>query len=145
MKKVKVVVTGLFVVASLLLTSYRGSKSIQGTWQAQEGDGDLVTLEFTENKVIVDGQEADYKKAGFGIQNGVHYVLIEQAGDDYTIIFPDKKDDKIAMMIEPYSADESLEGAVLYAAWLRRLCQEIFSINWGMRENNLRSLFCLFN
>ena len=66
------------------------------------------------DKVTVNGKEYDYKLKSKENKGDLIYYKIEQNGESYTIIFPDK-DKNIAIMIQPYSQNDDLYGKVLYA------------------------------
>ncbi|WP_342588721.1 glycosyltransferase [Lactococcus protaetiae] len=102
------------VVSLVVLAGCSGSKSIQGTWKAQDGAGKNSTIIFTDKKVTVDGQTYNYTQNAIGTENGIKYYGIKQDGQNYTIIFP-VKNKNIAIMIKPNSTDDSLKGKMLYA------------------------------
>ena len=73
-----------------------------------------VVLKFDKDKVTVDGKEYDYKQKSVEKKGDITYYKIEQNGENYTVIFPDK-DKNIAVMIQPYSSKDDLNGTMLYA------------------------------
>ncbi|MFL0252823.1 hypothetical protein ACJDT4_20655 [Clostridium neuense] len=111
--KITLLVLGL-VLSLLILDGCSGSKSIQGTWKVQDGSGENSTMVFKDKKVTVDGKTFDYTQNAVGTKNGVNYYGIKQDNKNYTIVFPDK-DKNIAIMIEPDSTDNYLQGKMLYA------------------------------
>ncbi|URZ02839.1 glycosyltransferase [Clostridium felsineum] len=111
--KITFFVMGL-VMSLLILTGCSGSKSIQGTWKVQNANGKNSTIVFKDKKVTVDGKTFDYTQNAVGTENGINYYVIQQHNEKYTIIFPDK-DKNIAIMIEPDSTDNYLQGKLLYA------------------------------
>ncbi|KHD37944.1 glycosyltransferase [Clostridium acetobutylicum] len=111
--KITLLVMGL-VMTLFILVGCSGSKSIQGTWKVQDGSGKNSTIVFKDKKVIVDGKTFDYTQNGVGTKNGIKYYQIQQDNKNYTIVFPDK-DKNIAIMIEPDSTDNCLQGKLLYA------------------------------
>ena len=71
-------------------------------------------VKFDNDRVTVNGKEYDYKLKSKENKGDLIYYKIEQNGESYTIIFPDK-DKNIAIMIQPYSQNDDLYGKVLYA------------------------------
>lgn len=114
-KKLSTLILAISLALSLVfLTACSGSKSIQGTWKAQDIAGTNYTIEFTDEEVIVDGESFDYTQNAIGTKNGISYHGIKQDGEDYSIVFPDKDKD-IAIMIQPDSTDDYFKGVMLYA------------------------------
>lgn len=115
MKRIKflAIITGA-TLALILLTACKGTKEIEGVWHAQESSGKNLIIEFLEEEVVVEGKKSAYSQEGFGNRNGVSYVYFKQNGEYYSIIFPDKDHD-LAVLIEPKSTDNYLEGKMLYA------------------------------
>lgn len=111
--KVTLLVIGL-VLSLLILGGCSGSKSIQGTWKVQDGSGKNSTIVFKDKKVIVDGKTFDYTQNAVGTENRIKYCGIKQDNKNYTIVFPEK-DKNIAIMLEPDSTDNYLQGKMLYA------------------------------
>ncbi|GAB2025566.1 glycosyltransferase [Lactovum odontotermitis] len=101
--------------AFVLLTGCSGTKSIQGTWKVQDGSGANSTITFTDKMVTVEGQNFDYTQNEAGTKNGINYYGIKQNNQNYTIIFPEKKDKNVAIMIKPDSIDEPLQGTLIHA------------------------------
>ncbi|MBZ2139876.1 glycosyltransferase, partial [Streptococcus gordonii] len=64
--------------------------------------------------VSVNGQEAEYKQVEVGFKNNVQYIVIEMEGKKYSIIFPDA-DKNIAVLLQPTSEDNYLEGTMILA------------------------------
>jgi len=90
------------------------SRGMFGEWKAQTGAQKNVVLKFDKDKVTVDGKEYDYKQKSVEKKGDITYYKIEQNGENYTVIFPDK-DKNIAVMIQPYSSKDDLNGTMLYA------------------------------
>ena len=88
------------------------SDALQGEWKAQTGAQKNVVLKFDKDKVTVDGKEYDYKQKSVEKKGDITYYKIEQNGENYTVIFPDK-DKNIAVMIQPYSSKDDLNGTML--------------------------------
>lgn len=105
---------GSLFLGLIMLSACSGSKSIQGTWQVQDGAGKNSTLTFKDKKMTLDGKTYDYKQNAVGFQNSVKYYGIQQDGKEYSIIFPDK-DKNVALLLEPDSNDNYLKGSFLYA------------------------------
>lgn len=104
----------VLALSLLILVGCSGSKSIQGTWRVQDGSGKNSTIVFKDKKITVDGKTFDYTQNAIGTKNGINYCGIKQDNKNYTIVFPEK-DKNIAIMIEPDSTDNYLQGKMLYA------------------------------
>ncbi len=114
-KYVKIISHVLLTVFLLSLSACSKSTNlIQGEWKAQTGAMRNEIVKFDNDKVTVNGKEYDYKIKSKENKGDLIYYKIEQNGESYTIIFPDK-DTNIAIMIQPYSQNDDLYGKVLYA------------------------------
>ena len=107
-----------YILLTVFLISFSAcSKStnlIEGEWKAQTGAMKNEIVKFDNDKVTVNGKEYDYKLKSKENKGDLIYYKIEQNGESYTIIFPDK-DKNIAIIIQPYSQNDDLYGKVLYA------------------------------
>ena len=110
------------IISYILLTIFlislsacsKSTNLIEGEWKAQTGAINNEIVKFDNDKVTVNGKEYDYKLKSKENKGDLIYYKIEQNGETYTIIFPDK-DKNIAIMIQPYSQNDDLYGKVLYA------------------------------
>ena len=116
MNKMKKILTYITLPVFLVILTACGNSSdaLQGEWKAQTGAQKNVVLKFDNDKVTVDGKEYDYKQKSVEKKGDITYYKIEQNGENYTVIFPDK-DKNIAVMIQPYSSKDDLNGTMLYA------------------------------
>ena len=116
MNKMKKILTYIALPVFLVILTACGNSSdaLQGEWKAQTGAQENVVLKFDKDKVTVDGKEYDYKQKSVEKKGDITYYKIEQNGENYTVIFPDK-DKNIAVMIRPYSSKDDLNGTMLYA------------------------------
>ena len=116
MNKMKKILTYIALPVFLVILTACGNPSdaLQGEWKAQTGAQENVVLKFDKDKVTVDGKEYDYKQKSVEKKGDITYYKIEQNGENYTVIFPDK-DKNIAVMIQPYSSKDDLNGTMLYA------------------------------
>ena len=116
MNKMKKILTYITLPVFLVILTACGNSSdaLQGEWKAQTGAQKNVVLKFDKDKVTVDGKEYDYKQRSVEKKGDITYYKIEQNGENYTVIFPDK-DKNIAVMIQPYSSKDDLNGTMLYA------------------------------
>ena len=116
MNKMKKILTYITLPVFLVILTACGNSSdaLQGEWKAQTGAQKNVVLKFDKYKVTVDGKEYDYKQKSVEKKGDITYYKIEQNGENYTVIFPDK-DKNIAVMIQPYSSKDDLNGTMLYA------------------------------
>lgn len=116
MNKMKKILTYIALPVFLVILTACGNSSdaLQGEWKAQTGAQKNVVLKFDKDKVTVDGKEYDYKQKSVEKKGDITYYKIEQNGENYTVIFPDK-DKNIAVMIQPYSSKDDLNGTMLYA------------------------------
>ncbi|MEZ7556539.1 glycosyltransferase [Streptococcus sp. 27098_8_134] len=116
MNKMKKILTYIALPVFLVILTACGNSSdaLQGEWKAQTGAQENVVLKFDKDKVTVDGKEYDYKQKSVEKKGDITYYKIEQNGENYTVIFPDK-DKNIAVMIQPYSSKDDLNGTMLYA------------------------------
>jgi len=116
MNKMKKILTYITLPVFLVILTACGNSSdaLQGEWKAQTGAQENVVLKFDKDKVTVDGKEYDYKQKSVEKKGDITYYKIEQNGENYTVIFPDK-DKNIAVMIQPYSSKDDLNGTMLYA------------------------------
>ncbi|WP_063282182.1 hypothetical protein [Lactococcus cremoris] len=112
-KKLLLMVFGLVLMLSIL-TGCKGSKNIQGTWHIRNSDEKDLTINFTDKKVTIEGDEYKYTQNAIGTENGIKYYGIMENGKNYSIIFPEK-DKNIALMIEPDSSDNYLQGTLIFA------------------------------
>lgn len=106
----------LSLVVLLLLVSCKADRPnlLEGNWNAQDSSGSNLIIAFTSDTVTVDGQEYDYREEKSGSVKGIEYVLMEQNGEKYTIIFPDE-DNTLAFLIQPDSEEDLFKGTILYA------------------------------
>ena len=116
MNKMKKILTYITLPVFLVILTACGNSSdaLQGEWKAQTGAQKNVVLKFDKDKVTVDGKEYDYKQKSVEKKGDITYYKIEQNGENYTVIFPDKYK-YIAVMIQPYSSKDDLNGTMLYA------------------------------
>ena len=116
MNKMKKILTYITLPVFLVILTACGNSSdaLQREWKAQTGAQKNVVLKFDKDKVTVDGKEYDYKQKSVEKKGDITYYKIEQNGENYTVIFPDK-DKNIAVMIQPYSSKDDLNGTMLYA------------------------------
>ena len=116
MNKMKKILTYITLPVFLVILTACGNSSdaLQGEWKAQTGAQKNVVPKFDKDKVTVDGKEYDYKQKSVEKKGDITYYKIEQNGENYTVIFPDK-DKNIAVMIQPYSSKDDLNGTMLYA------------------------------
>lgn len=111
----QLIIVGLVLMPMLtFLVGCSGAKEIQGTWYVQNSKGKNLMITFTDKKVSIDGDEYKYTQNAIGTENGAKYYGITQNGKTYSIIFPEK-DENIALMIEPESTDNYLQGTLLFA------------------------------
>lgn len=111
----QLIIVGVVLLSMLtLLAGCSGSKKFQGTWHVQNSKGKNLIITFTDKKVSIDGDEYKYTQNAIGTENGVKYYGITQNGKTYSIIFPEK-DENIALMIEPETTDNCLQGTLLFA------------------------------
>ena len=106
-------------VGCFLLAGCKGSKDIQGTWYAVNSDNLEMTITFDEKTVTFssEGQDdwtLDYVQTGTGFENQLGYKILEWDEQNWTFIFPDKKDLENAFIMKPYSDDEKLNGDVYW-------------------------------
>ena len=115
MNKMKKILTYIALPVFLVILTACGNSSdaLQGEWKAQTGAQENVVLKFDKDKVTVDGKEYDYKQKSVEKKGDITYYKIEQNGENYTVIFPDK-DKNIAVMIQTYSTKDDLNGTMLY-------------------------------
>lgn len=81
----------LVSISVLLLTSCKVTEKIQGKWYVEDGSGATSEIRFSEDKVTVDGMEYSLKQTAVGTENGIKYYGIEQNGESYSVLFPEKK------------------------------------------------------
>lgn len=117
----KLVVFLVMCVLTLSLTGCKASDSYQGKWFATMGNGEECEIEFSEKTMTItkDGQvveEQNFKQNQTGFKNNVSYYGIQaENGQSYSIVFPNKKEKKNAVFVEPTSSDEPTDGSILYA------------------------------
>lgn len=115
--RITVLATGLCLLFSLfILTACGGSKTIQGTWNAQDANGSKHTVDFQEKIVLFDGVSYNYSLTEQGTTSkGVAYYGFKLDGREYSLVFPEKGDDKTAVILLLDSADDYLTGDIYYA------------------------------
>ena len=97
-----------------ILAGCNSKQNLKGKWNVQDSNHEYTTVTFTDKKVSVNGQEAEYKQVEVGFKNNVQYIVIEMEGKKYSIIFPDA-DKNIAVLLQPTSEDNYLEGTMILA------------------------------
>ena len=102
------------LLLSLLIPLFILAGCNKGKWNVQDSNHEYTTVTFTDKKVSVNGQEAEYKQVEVGFKNNVQYIVIEMEGKKYSIIFPDA-DKNIAVLLQPTSEDNYLEGTMILA------------------------------
>ena len=111
----KILTLSIFALFLLFVSGCGSSKNLLlGEWKAQTGAQKTDVVKFDSNKVTVNGQEFDYKVKSTENKGDIIYYQIEQNGELFTVIFPDK-DRNIAVMIQPYKSEDPLSGKLLYA------------------------------
>lgn len=113
MKKILCFVT--IICSMFLLTGCKGSNKIQGIWNAQDGLGKIGKIEITEDTLKIDNESYKFKQNAKGFENSTKYYGIIFDGENYTIIFPDKDDENIALFIRPNSKENLLAGDLIFA------------------------------
>lgn len=98
----------------LLLTACKGSKQIQGTWQAQDSAGKNVTITISKNTIKIGKKSFDYTQNVVGVKNLIHYYGLKINKKMYSFILPPKQKDA-ALLLEPDSEDNYLLGNLVYA------------------------------
>ena len=123
MRKTKfyLVVVGLLSVFLMILSACSSSTGnhantnyLQGEWKVQTANGQNSTITFDKDSVTVGEKKFAYKQKSVKTKKGLTYYKIEQNGEDYSVIFPEK-DKNIAIMIQPTSSKDDLYGTMLYA------------------------------
>lgn len=123
MRKTKfyLVVAGLLSVFLMILSACSSSTGnhantnyLQGEWKVQTANGQNSTITFDKDSVTVGEKKFAYKQKSVKTKKGLTYYKIEQNGEDYSVIFPEK-DKNIAIMIQPTSTKDDLYGTMLYA------------------------------
>ena len=111
----KILTLSIFTIFLIFVSGCGNSKNLLlGEWNAEKDIDVNDIVKFDNDKVTVNGKEYDYKLKSKENKGDLIYYKIEQNGESYTIIFPDK-DKNIAIMIQPYSQNDDLYGKVLYA------------------------------
>ena len=102
------------LIPLFILAGCNSKQNLKGKWNVQDSNHEYTTVTFTDKKVSVNGQEAEYKQVEVGFKNNVQYIVIEMEGKKYSIIFPDA-DKNIAVLLQPTSEDNYLEGTMILA------------------------------
>ena len=111
----KILTLSIFAIFLIFVSGCGNSKNLLlGEWNAEKDIDVNDIVKFDNDRVTVNGKEYDYKLKSKENKGDLIYYKIEQNGESYTIIFPDK-DKNIAIMIQPYSQNDDLYGKVLYA------------------------------
>ncbi len=121
----KVFIASLLLILSiaLTLTGCESSEDIHGKWYAQDAKGNNITIEFTKDKAIIDGEEYSLEQNATGVRNNTRYFGIKIDEKIFSVVFPDKEDKKTAIMMIPNTSDpfedskvsEYLKGRMEYA------------------------------
>ncbi len=115
----KVVISAFFIGVLFLFVGCKGSKKIQGEWQAASHSVSGSTIKIEENKIVIteNGQTEShtYTQNKIGFKNGISYYGVQINGKLYSIIFPKKKDTETALLILPDSEENMFAGTLLYA------------------------------
>ena len=102
------------LIPLFILAGCNSKPNLKGKWNVQSANHEYTTVEFTDKKVSVNGQEEEYKEVESGFKNNAHYIVIEMDGNPFTVVFPDI-DKNVAVLIKPTSDDDYLVGTMLLA------------------------------
>ena len=109
----------LIIVLTMLLTGCSGSKAIRGAWNAQDSEGNNYVLEFDERKITLSqGEEKEtltYEQNAVGTENGIKYYGLTIDNVSYSVIFPEKENQDLALFVKVTDEDNYLEGNLVYA------------------------------
>jgi len=75
------------LIPLFILAGCNSKQNLKGKWNVQDSNHEYTTVTFTDKKVSVNGQEAEYKQVEVGFKNNVQYIVIEMEGKKYSIIF----------------------------------------------------------
>lgn len=103
----------LNIITFFLLVSCKNSESIKGTWHVQNDSGEISKMTITDTTMIVNDVKLEVNQITSGKTEGKKYFEMEigRVGRVH-IIFPEKKDDTIAIMIIPNTKEPYLRYAM---------------------------------
>lgn len=109
----------LFLCASLfIMASCSGSKNIQKKWKAEDAANNVLSIEFKDKEMIVSNdsttEKLPYKQNAVGVSNGIKYYGITVKNQAYSVVFPEKGNEDLALLMR-ISGDDYLDGTVVYA------------------------------
>lgn len=109
----------LFLCASLfIMASCSGSKNIQKKWKAEDAVNKVFSIEFKDKEMIVSNENETeklaYKQNAVGVSNGIKYYGITVNNQSYSVIFPEKGNEELALLMR-ISGDDYLDGTLVYA------------------------------
>jgi len=109
----------LLIVSTILLVSCAGSKAIQKSWKAEDASKSSYTLDIKENEIVLSGnnevESLNYEQNAIGTKNGIKYYGLLINKEQFSIIFPDKDNQGIALFLKTTDNDDYLNGTLIYA------------------------------
>lgn len=111
--KQKFYVILLNVITFFLLVSCKNSDSIKGTWNVQNDSGEVSEMTITDTTMTVNNVRLEVKQITSGTTEGKKYFEMEigKVGRVH-IIFPEKQDDTVAIMVVPNTKEPYLRYAM---------------------------------
>lgn len=109
----------ILLAAVLIFPGCKGSTAIQGKWYAANSYNEKIQLNITQGEFQLKSKihkktTVKYKQVGTGFKNNTSYKELTIKGQDYTFVFPNKKNKDKALVIRPTDSDEPLKGSIVW-------------------------------
>ncbi|MFK4568341.1 hypothetical protein [Enterococcus sp. UD-01] len=110
----------IFIIAciTLIMTGCSGSKEIQKTWKAEDANAKVYSIKIKDKEITIsndnENENLDYKQNAVGTSNGVKYYGLTIDNEKYSVIFPEKGNSALALLLK-VNSDDYLSGTLIYA------------------------------
>ncbi|QIL46667.1 hypothetical protein G7081_06035 [Vagococcus coleopterorum] len=114
----KLITLSITLVSCLFLSGCSKEQNIEGKWKATDAYKQKINLSIDPTTITMEikkhEKEMEYKEISNSEKNNMKYFVFEIDKQQFTIVFPNKRDANTALFIKNNSNHDPFSGALTY-------------------------------